>query len=378
MSIIGTYNMSNSEVSAKARDIMERKIEAGRASAAHLLEHINTVTPSDSVVRASALHFQVADSNLENPPVELVFGDDSRTIHKHALAQIGAKAGVPGAFLSELTAGAPWQRELAATILNEHFHKSTDAARSKYLVRTVNHEARGFLSDRFRRLDSRPLLESFALACQQVGAVPVDGHVTDTRVAMKALLPMVFEPVQGEVICLGVEWGNSDFGAAKHTVRAFVLRLWCLNGATMENSLAQVHVGRQLSEDIEFSRRTYELDTRASASALTDIVRGTLGPSKVNALVDGIRMADEKKIDWKNMKTNLARRLLKGEMQAVEAAYESEDVVNLPAGKSLWRASNAISWIAGKTEDGDRKLELQRLAGEVLNGRRDSEEREAA
>jgi hypothetical protein len=67
----------------------------------------------------------------------------------------------------------------------------------------------------------------------------------------------------------------------------------------------------------------------------------------------------------------LARKLLKHEVAAAEAAFESDDVVNLPAGSNVWRASNAISWIAGRTEDADRKLELERVAGEVLNGKTD-------
>ena len=70
---------------------------------------------------------------------------------------------------------------------------------------------------------------------------------------MRALLPTVYEPVTGEVIAFGVEWGNSDFGAALHSVRAFILRLICLNGATMANDLAQVHLGRGISDDVELS-----------------------------------------------------------------------------------------------------------------------------
>jgi hypothetical protein len=290
---------------------------------------------------------------------------------------MAGKAGIPAAYLAELTAGeAWWQKPLAAHILNEHFVQGQ--SQDRYLVRSVDHQVRGFLSDRYRRLDSRPLLEAFAKACGEIGAVPVDGVVSDTRLALKAFLPMVFEPVPNEVMCLGIEWGNSDFGAARHTVRAMLWRLWCTNKATMEDSLAQVHLGGRLTDDIEFSRRTYELDTRASVAALGDVVKGVLGPAKVNTLLETIKRANEKEVDWKSLKTGLARKLLKSELQAVEAAYESEDVVNLPSGKSAWRASNAISWIAGKTADNDRRLELERLAGEVVNGKRDREEKEAA
>jgi hypothetical protein len=67
----------------------------------------------------------------------------------------------------------------------------------------------------------------------------------------------------------------------------------------------------------------------------------------------------------------LGKKLLKEELKNVRDAFESEDVINLPAEKSIWRVSNAISWIAGKTEDQDRKLDLQRLAGAVIHGRQE-------
>jgi len=48
----------------------------------------------------------------------------------------------------------------------------------------VSGEVRGFLSDRYRRLDSRSIIEAFATAVQQKGALPYDGYDTDTKVAM--------------------------------------------------------------------------------------------------------------------------------------------------------------------------------------------------
>jgi len=348
-----------------AREIMERKIATSRASAQHLFEHVNTCAPTDAIVKATAMNFVPQEKG-----VSIGYGNDTLSIHRHALGQLAAKASIPGAYLAELVSGAEWQKALAANVLNEHFHKGQKD--SRFLVRSIKNEARGVLSDRFRRLDCRPLLDTFAKACQSVGAVPTDGHVTDTRIAIKALVPVVYEPFPGEVICYGAEWGNSDFGAAKHSVRAFVLRLWCLNGATMEDALSQVHLGKVLGDSIEFSKRTYDLDTRTSVSALDDVVRNILAPAKIEAMVAGIRQAHENKVEWKNVKGSLARKLLKGELQAAEAAFESQDVVNLPPGNSTWRVSNAISWIAG-TAEGERKLELQRVAGEVLNGKTDRE-----
>ena len=82
-----------------------------------------------------------------------------------------------------------------------------------------------------------------------------------------------------------------------------------------------------------------------------------------------IKAADEKKVEWRNVSSLLGKKLLKEELKSVRDAFESEDVINLPAERSVWRVSNAISWIAGKTADGDRRLELQRLAGAVIHGK---------
>ena len=373
--MIADAYLSRNEFSAKAREILERKIAQGRASASHLFEHANTKMPVDVIVKGKALEFTTT-GEMPLPRVEIVYGSSRAQIHKHALGQLASRAGVPGQYLGELVAGKGWQRDLAAEILNRHYHDGEPD--SRYLVRAVDAQVRGVLSDRYRRLDSRPLLERFAMKCQEVGAVPIDGTVTDTRLALKAILPTVYEPVAGEVMALGIEWSNSDFGAGLHAVRAFIFRLWCSNGATMENSLAQVHLGGRLSDDIEFSRNTYQLDTRTSVSALGDVIDATLGERKVVALLEGIKAAHEKGVEWKSVKSGLQKKLLKSELKAAEDAFNSDDVINLPEGKSLWRASNAVSWLAGKEEDADRKLELQRVAGEILSGKSEPASAEAA
>jgi hypothetical protein len=370
----GSYEVAVSEAATKARDIMERKITSGQASAAALLEHINTNIPVDAIARGQALMFDNASGGRLEVGFRNQIGSMMK-VHKHALGQIAAKAEIPMSYLSDLvTAQDGWKRDLSARILNDHFGKVTverkeDLSQNRHLVRSVNGEVRGFLSDKYRRLDSRPLLEAFAGACQALGAVPVDGTVTDTRVALKAFLPMVFEPVPNEVMCLGIEWSNSDFGAGKHALRAFIFRLWCANGATMEDALSQVHLGGRLSDNIEFSQRTYMADTRAQTLALGDVVKGTLGPANVAVLLQTIKAADEKRIEWRSVSSLLGKKLLKEELSAARDAFESDDVINLPAQKSIWRASNAVSWIAGKAENADRKLELQRIAGQVIHGK---------
>lgn len=364
------------ETAAAARAILEKKIEAGRVSAMALFERINTQVPADSVTKGKALNFDVASGQLVVGLGHTSNAGQALTVHPHALRQLSERSGIPLKYLGGLLETGGWKAELAKDILVRHY--GLGEGDERFLVRAVAGQMRGFLSSHNRRLDSRPLIDAFAQECQKLGAVPVDGTCSDTRVALKALLPGVYEPVAGEVMAFGLEWSNSDFGHGRHNLRAYCERLWCLNGAVMQDVLAQVHLGRELSEDFELSQRTYELDTSTSISALRDVVAGTLSAGAIEKLCDGIRAADEKEVEWKHVSTKLAKKLLKGELDDARKAFESDDVINLPAGHSAWRASNALSWIAGHAEDPNRKLELQRIAGAVLHGKMDEVEAVAA
>jgi hypothetical protein len=191
--------------------------------------------------------------------------------------------------------------------------------------------------------------------------------VTEVRVALKAMLPYIFEPTPNEVLCFGVQFQNSDFGAGKLNVRAFTLRLWCTNKAVLEDALSQVHLGGKLPEDIVFSEQTYRLDTETQVSAVRDVVFASLSAEKVDTYCRAIREATDTEVDWRKINRRLASALNKTEQEKVREAFDGNDVHNLPPGKNTWRLSNAISWIANTVEDADRRMDLERLAGEVID-----------
>jgi len=150
-----------------------------------------------------------------------------------------------------------------------------------------------------------------------------------------------------------------------HSFRTFALRVVCLNGMTRDNLLKQVHLGARLSEEIEFSDRTHRLDTAASVSAHRDVVRGALGPSGRDRMVEHIRAAHDRTMSKTQLST-ATRTLPKLVQKSVVDAFESPDVINLPEGNTAWRASNAISWVARHTEDSELRLDLERAAGALV------------
>ncbi|MBS4027201.1 MAG: hypothetical protein KGZ58_01080 [Ignavibacteriales bacterium] len=57
----------------------------------------------------------------------------------------------------------------------------------------------------------------------------------------------------------------------------------------------------------------------------------------------------------------------KAEADSAIEAYNSPDVVNLPPGNSMYRLSNAVSWIAQAAEIApERALELNKIAGNLI------------
>lgn len=371
----------------KGKAKLEAAIETGRTSAMALINRLHDEMPEDRLAKGAALRFgtRAIESTFdasgqivgEHPP-ELVMGvgDKGLRIHKHALSQCAGRAGVPGAYLADLAQGPEWQRKLAAGILNEHFHQGSPG--SRYLVRSVKGTARGVMSDKYRRLDNRPIVDALAAIAQLIGAQPYSGTFTDVRVSLKLVIPKVYV-AGGDVVAFGLEWMNSDYAASRNVLRAFFLRMECLNGAKSDNNLAQVHLGRAISDDIELSQRTLELDTKATISAMGDVVRSLLLPENIERQVAIVNAAAAKGATHGQLRMMLGKRVTKGEAERIVAAFESNDVVNLPAGDTMWRASNAVSWIAGQKDvDADRRLELERIAGEFITGTREVELAEAA
>lgn len=351
-------------------------VERGRAQGAQILERILADAPQDALVSTRRLNFGYSGPRL-------VMSDGSQhdwPLHSHALSQVAERAGIPTTYLRsldvpdvveqrsdgtiEITTSNDWRRDLLAHNLHELFeHSKTE----RLLVRAVRGEARGVLSDRFRRLDTRPLLEAFVGSCAARGIVPSGGTASDVRVALNVIQPEIVE-VDGDHVVFGAEWHNSDFGAGTYSISEYVIRLICINGAVGHNALRQVHLGGKLDDRIEFSQRTYELDTRTMVSATKDIAASLFTTQRREEQLARLRKATETSTTWSQARGQLARLgLNKAEVERAREAFNGEDTLMLPPGQNVWRLSNVLSWMANADAVGpERRLELQRAAGAVL------------
>ena len=365
------YDTALTEATEGFKAKLEEMIHKTQHSAMSVIEKVQRETPVDRVADSTALQFMVdGDSergivmSLRNKKAKGFFQEG---LHKNALDQVCERAGIPGTYVNRLL-DKPYGRELIVENLSRIFKEEEN---KKFLIRSVNDQVRGVLSNSFKRMDSGPIIEAFAKACSDIGAVPVEGIGGDLRWAVKAVLPYVFQPSakrgMEEVLAFGLQLSNSDFGKGVLGLNTFCTRLVCTNTATMEQAMRQVHLGKRLSDDIEYSKETYQFDTKTQVSAVKDMVGQLLAPDKVNALVARIGEALEKRIDPKEAWNELPKMgLLKGEVTAIKELFTDGDVEMLPRGTTQARLSNAISWFAKSAATPERRLELEEVAGQML------------
>jgi hypothetical protein len=212
------YQDSKSEVALRAREKFESMISAGNAQAAGFFQRLADEAPKDFIVSTKSLDFGVEDDRL------IVQTPEHRWhLHRNAMNQMVQKTniltgGVADKMFEAVSESEKWGRDLLLQNLKTMYQKTE---RERVLVRVVDGEVRGFLSDKYRRLNSAPIIEAFALKAQKFGAVPIVNHdkyratyYTDIKIGFTLFLPCVFEPVPNEVILIGLSVESSDFGAA--------------------------------------------------------------------------------------------------------------------------------------------------------------------
>jgi hypothetical protein len=356
------YKEAASAAAKKAKVKMEEIIHAGGKSAEAVIESVSNMIIKDRLSESKKVEF--VPVGADSMDVYLKGLKETYNLHPFALTQSMLRAGIPNVnkFQQLMFMHGEVGNKLLAHNLNTLFKQSPKIN----LVRTVESEIRGVLSDRFRRMDARPLLEKFVEGCQLIGARPIEGFVEDTRVVLRAVLPVVFEPVPDEVMIFGYEWRTSDFGHGAHCLNLWTKRLWCTNHAILDEIMRQIHLGKKLDDTVNFSQHTVNLNTQATASQLYDTVVSMLSPARVNFYLEGIRELASTKITPTQVKTFLETKFSKNEREKIIEQFNTADIEMMPAGATKWRLSNAISWVANEIDDMDRKLYYQQKAGDMI------------
>lgn len=339
---------------------LQEFIDRGKANASAALRRIMTEQIDDRLVRSRAVAF-----DIDNGEIAWRAGQDARfRLHGHALNQFAERVKFPTKYLHELEA-TPWGKTLVVDNLNKLYAERPTVG-DKVLVRAVGQQVRGVLSNSYRPEDSRPAIDALIGVAREVGAVVAEGSALDTRVSLKIMQAQPVELYEGEWAVFGLDYRTSDYGHGARELMGWVLRLICLNGASVVANYRRIHIGGRIQDEIEYSEKTRKLNSAASAAAARDVARALLGPEAIQKMVGQVRVANAAKLDADAAVASLKKDATKDEVKAIVDKFNSPDVELLPAGQNAWRWSNAISWLATQTESADRRLDLERMAGDVV------------
>jgi hypothetical protein len=258
-----------------------------------------------------------------------------------------------------------------AKIANEAGTKAKPESR---MLRTIDGNVRGFLSSRYRRLDSYDLLETVFPVMQSHQLTVESAELTERRLYIKATTARLQSEVKkGDVVQYGLVISTSDVGSGSVRVEPLIYRLVCSNGMIADTAMRKFHVGKDQGGDMVeelLSDSTKELTDRAFWAQVKDVVEGSMRPEVFNAQVDRLRAAAGEQITNFDLPrvVELAMKATgvtgEGTRNSIVAALASG---NEGAGMTKYGLINAFTRAAqSKDVDYDQATDLERAGGAIL------------
>ena len=302
--------------------------------------------------------------------VQMTMPEGNFSLHGNAISQISEKMGVPAKYLRELSGGDVWQKQLCATILNEH---SGWTARTRVLIRAVGMEVQGRTVRLVPAAQFGGYPDRIHPGGGQSGAVVSDAYMNDTKVWCETILPTPIEiPTRKNgtvIIFAGARFSTSDYGNGSVDMRSFLLNGACLNGMVRESVMRQVHLGARLPDSLALSQKTYELDTQTTVSAVSDLTKGLYNKDTLMQKAIEIQSASEIDVDFDKELKQLVQKggLLKSEGREVEKLLMNNNPEDgVTGGATLWKLTQGITAFAREQEP-ERCRELHEISGQLMN-----------
>jgi hypothetical protein len=309
--------------------------------------------------------------------VGMAVGDRAFGVNDIAHGQIAGHTEIPKAYYDRMKAQAP---ALLATNVNEWFARFP----TPRMVRTLDGNARAFLSDKFAPdMENEDLAEAVLPVLMDMNLEVASCEVTDRRLYIKA----VDKTVSRELAKHGAFFGdgghtivrvafpaitisNSEVGMGALSIQGGVYDGGCSNLSFFgERSMRRAHVGQKhtVAEGELYamlSDKSKRLNSAAMWSTVRDVVRGVFERAQFDALVDKIEGTYQDKITGDVVKVvELSTRrlgLLENEGKSVlDHLIKGGDI-------SRFGLYNAITRMSADVESYDRATELERIGAQVI------------
>ncbi len=309
----------------------------------------------DFVADTSALALMPNGSELQ------VNGHGEFPLTEIAHDQIGDRVGIPAKYYDRMRAESP---ELLAANVNHWF----GAKPERRMIRTLDGEARAFLSKSYRPLDNYDLAMPALERITELGCRVESCQITQTRMYLKCVTERITAEIKGDVVQAGIVISNSEVGRGALKVEPLVYRLVCLNGMIAKDfRMSKYHVGKATggNDASEFFRdETRQADDRAFFLKVQDTIAAALDQVQFDHIVNTMREGTERRVEGDPVKV----------VESVSKAFaltegEQGNVLNhLITGGSLtqYGLGNAITRMAQDVDSYDRSTDLERVGGQVM------------
>lgn len=292
-------------------------------------------------------------------------------ITNRAHQQLANHAGIPAKYYERMRIEAP---DLWAHNLNHWLHKpeSSTQRTPTHLVRTLDGNARAFLSSRYRTIDNYDVAQAVLPIMVDKKVSVVSSQITDDRLYIKAVNQRLeFQVKVGDVVQAGIVISNSEVGLGAVRVEPLLYRLRCLNGAIIEDArVRKFHLGRH-TDELEaayevFRDETRKQDDRAFMMKLGDVVRGAFDRIRFEQIAAAAKEADGRLIPRSVPASEVVEVVV--ERFGLAESTGGKILNHLIAGGSLtqWALANAITATANDEPDYEQATSLERAGGNVI------------
>lgn len=302
--------------------------------------------------------------------VENVNDEQPLPVNDLAHSQIAGRLDIPKKYYEKMRVETP---NLLANNVN-HWFKSDPHRR---MVRTLDGDARAFLSDRYLRISDYDITEAALQAMHEHGEQVYDvvsSEVTEKHMYLQARLPRIEGEVKkGDVVQTGLVVRHSEVGCGSISIVPMIYRLICENGMIAgaqlkEGRMRKTHLGGKILADD--GNIAYKDDTRMAMDAalmkqIRDAIHQLSDPALFMKLMEKMRASTEgqKIIQPIPAVEQLTKTLSLPKMESdgiLESLIQGQDY-------SRWGMLNAVTAQANKTESYERAVELESIGGQILD-----------
>lgn len=297
----------------------------------------------DAVASAGELEMDEEDGCIRHSGNQAVEPSKTRPTD-FALGQVCSRLEVPAKYVRRLPPS------LRAQCIN-HDMRRMAAERKRFLLRCKGDAMRGFLSDKYSRIDNSEIVDTFNTLAKDFTHQVRDFHLDDRGIWMKILVNDLreWDPVhKSEKLEMGLLVGNSEVGCRSVTVEPFVYREACTNDMVVQlgASVKVFHIHIKPSE----------LRLKVAQSMNTAL---KAGDKVMDKFVKSYEESVEKPVDVIEALAK-KRGISQERTDSVKLAFEAD------AHENKFGVVNAFTR-AAQALNGDDRVEMERFAGSLLD-----------